>query len=658
MSFTPFKIKVDPDVLSSLQGRNSVYKSGPHYEAATRNPAYCIASCAGVTAPEYPQEFSSIYQGSFKPGPILKQCVIRSGGDFGLIVEADVEIQCHTKDQFSKVERAFCRLGNIMSIRFGYGNPRKGTYGGGSFKDSSGFRICRFSFSSTAEGFWIVKATGIAPGASIREISVLTRIESNGRTYLNEDVSSPVAGMGELILYYAQKEGTVALDTMQDGELITTALGPLLVYKSDHLYGNAGTDMGGAADKTKPEAKTANNVVYVSLQFIVDMFNKELFPVVKQQVAAEHQDDFSKMQIVFDTTYSFSYVAQGIRSAYPTKILLLGIPTLGGKSGDYVPLGLGGVLGAGKDFEKGPGLPGLRVCYDGSVNGRDKIKPTQIYFEKDVVVSAFNKNYTEPSPADSTDVKNTDEGGVKVERFFNDLFTTLSEATGGIIKLRLTMHPDVSKGSDSGAADIFHKMIIVDENNGYFAESMPCIVFNPIDGDGSTRSCVIQSEVGSKEYQGWAFASVKKKADPCNEATGVISDGTTSGRDDQAEKAKQSIFEIVKNPGPLGRSAFDEIHMAAIREQLGTMFKGASSQKKMDMCVYPGLGMDVELDGVWGFQPGNAIMSTQVPSEYFTAKTYFFVESVEHVFDGASSDWSTRLKSKLSFNDSVNYEYL
>ena len=66
------------------------------------------------------------------------------------------------------------------------------------------------------------------------------------------------------------------------------------------------------------------------------------------------------------------------------------------------------------------------------------------------------------------------------------------------------------------------------------------------------------------------------------------------------------------------------------------------------------LSLNIEINGVWGFIPGNAITTSQVPSLWRDSyKSYFMVTRVTHEFQ--QSDWVTRLEGILAYYKNINY---
>ena len=151
--------------------------------------------------------------------------------------------------------------------------------------------------------------------------------------------------------------------------------------------------------------------------------------------------------------------------------------------------------------------------------------------------------------------------------------------------------------------------MVVDQNYGV-TERLKCFVFDPIDGDGSTRTCTVQSNVGSQEYRAAMFVGASKKGDPISALRGC-SDKLKDVRSNEFTKAQNDKFVLIKAPGNLGKNQFNGQDIISLKSAMGRMHKNNPDTVTNETVHYPGLSINIELDGVWGFTPGNAISSTQ-----------------------------------------------
>ena len=644
MSSSPFKRKPEGKLFSLLSQRRETLRSGTNPSAAARNPAWCRVYGNGQSLPDRSATFESVYRSSFKPAPILKSVTIKNGGDFGLIMEAEVTIQCHTRDDFLKIENNFLHPGQNIRIEFGYGPQWPKGYQ--ESVNLSGFKVATYEFNTTAEGYYIAKFKAMSPGAALRSVNLgMTVKRDQKRKYKGESKPAVVTGIPDLVAFDSQVNGENSVDDMKDGEVVPIkgGLGAMVIYHPNHLHGTISNLAGSVFGYGPTNGVTeTDNHVYMTLGYIVDrLINGEILKQYGDIIHPNHQADFKKLAIKFDPVLSKSYVDAEFRSAYPTTILFLGE-----NCGNYK-----NSAGNGKDFWADANKDKLVTCVSKAGN-RLEVDLKDILITRSIVFTALDDSYSEKQVAATNDIKESTEGLISLDDFFKKLFNEISKASGGMIKLRLSQHPDIHKGE---GGKLPFGMYIFDENNGNSDGPLQCWTFNPLDGDGSIRSCTLTSGAGSKEYQGAMFAGQMKAADPVQECCGNMDDGNTEGRQKVRNDALQSIKEIIVEPGSLADSKFDGKHMKSLESAMGALRMGAPEGKKYDMLMYPGLSISLEIDGTYGFLPGNAITSTQLPPGYNDANAYFFVESVSHKFDGESSDWSTTLEGKLSFTNNIIY---
>ena len=224
--------------------------------------------------------------------------------------------------------------------------------------------------------------------------------------------------------------------------------------------------------------------------------------------------------------------------------------------------------------------------------------------------------------------------------FFEKIADHISSATGGAIALRLVENPDDLKS-----------VIVVDQNYGV-SEKLQCVVFDPIDGDGSTRSCEVQSNVGSQEYKAAMFVGSSIKGDAISALRNCGPD-LKQQRQQEYDKAKTDKDALIKNPGNLGKNQFDGQEINALKSVMGRLYRNNPDSATMQSIHYPGLSISLEIDGCWGFTPGNAISTTQVPKNYRDVHSYFMVRSVVHTFQ--QSDWSTKIDGILAYYPNIEY---
>jgi len=644
---SPFRHNIEFSTIGLLQERSAAWKKGKsqsHWDASVRNPAYVTISCAGVTLPRNEKTFGEVYD-NFKPGPLLKNVTLIQGGTYGLTQELSAEIQCHTKSDFEKVETAYAVIGNEVRVKFGYPNKSYAKGGYKIHKSINGYKIVSFEFNTTEDGSWIFKFKAIAAGEGLRDLDLqLTPLPNKfkDKAFKIDGVDHKVDGLLELLDYHAQGNGETALDGVEDGTVrgIAEIGGSLVVY--DVTTENNGQTWDRLASFVGMVEKTFGGhdfKVYYTLEYVVNLINKTILEKAKE--ISNELKSGPDYKIVFDE-YSYSYIDQNIVSARPFDILIMGNGAGNYQNND----------GRGKDFEGVAANASVEAIVD-SVNSSHKIDLKKILIERDIIVGAYNTIKKEKDKSETSDAKSTKDGGLRLENFFNEIFTIINKATGGAIALRLSVPSPTLLNPDNN----MQSLAIYDENNGYMPGPLRCIVFDPINGDGTTRSCTVSSDAGSQTYQGAMFQGVQASQDSAAPAQKVSSKSTYESAVNALKTARNTAKEnkksLLKDPGKLAKSGYKEAQQKALEECNTTFHKGFPKKEGMGLLAYPGLRISLTIDGIWGFRMGNAIRTTHLTSKYTNAGAYFHVTEVTHNFDGESSDWSTQIEGQLALHDNL-----
>jgi len=661
---TPWFRPILETAINDLGARRNTYKNGPHYKAAVRNPAYCIMKWKNGTLPIDTDSWSKTYRGSAngKPHPILKSVVLTMGdGTTRLPIQANFEIKVFTKFDFTDLVEKLCKRSMKLEFEWGYKNAYGDGYSGRSIK---GFLLAVYTFSTDTDGGYTISgtATGPAPGLGTMNINYLVK-ETPLREYKVGGKSYPVTGIVELLTFWAQGNGKKSIDEVDNGEVFTVPpgvnsqgdeepMGSIVVYDSEHIYNKGFLGIGSNrvdSDDVNETSKT-NNIVYVSLETLVGIINTEVLPQYTKSVIDSDGKDFAKSAIKFDLggdkspPLSYSYPDEYIRSAIPTKILILN-----DKLGNYK-----NTDGKGKNFWEDAKNKDAVKAVVGTVSGdggsANIIDPRKILIERSVILEALDGTYTEPNAATTISSKQNREATLNINEFFNKIFAQIKDATGDRISLVLSMHPEVFDADDSKVNFLY----IFDEASGYAATTLKVWELDPINGDGTTRSCQIKGDVGSQNFQGYMYHDTKADSAALERAEG-LDKIIRAKRAQMYALARKNIDSIIYDPGSLGDSAFDDIHMQSLKSQFVTLAQNEPDKIKLRNLDFVGLGIVAELDGVWGIGPGAGVWSTQMPDSYKKNFSFFRVFSTTHKFDADASDWSTTIEGPLCTDLDVEY---
>lgn len=655
-------------VLKARRGMMDKQQTVSGRSASVRNPCFVSIighdkSCGGGGTMQLPRSSDSMQStyyegGSIKPGPDLISVSLSYGGDWGLARKLSATIKCYRMSDFERIQKYFLMPGNEIDVSFGHSSNI--SWGIAQTAKMKGFKVATFNFNTEQDGSWVCSFEAVSASTAIKNLDIqivicngCDPISGQGQSGTSgpiryqtglESTTHAVKGIAELIAGDTQVNGKYSIDKMRDGEVVTSFVNynpgvpdksaACVVYYGDHLRGTMdsvlawGRGVLKSVGLGKSEVEAANNQVFVTLGYVVNrIINDQLLRAMTCGIAHE-REDFNTLKAIFHPEYSKCRIVSGITSGDPTTVLFLGDANYKNSEGE------------GKDFDADCKNLSAVKC----VSGGD-IRLQNILLHRDVVIGAFNEaTKKRESNADNADVKDTGDEVVNVITFFEKIADQISSVVGGAISLRLVEHPTDSK-----------KLIVVDQNYGV-TEKLQCVVLDPIDGDGSTRNCSVQSNVGSQEYKASMYVGANKKGDAISAIRGC-SPKLDQQRSVELAKAKTDKEALIKNPGNLGKNAFSGEQINALKSIMGRIHKNSQEAAKIETIHYPGLSISAELDGVYGFIPGNAISTSQIPKKWReTFKSYFMITKVQHDFN--QSDWSTKIDGILAYYPGVQYTLL
>lgn len=635
----------------------------------SRNPAFirltgkCNACKGGGGTRVLPLDVDTIneeYRPSMKPKPILQRVQISFGGDWGLARKITANIKCFDRDSFEDVQKHFLLPGNYINATFGYSispseqwNPNDGEH------TLTGFRVATFAFSAGDDGSWVGTFTAVSSAEAIKSIDMCGGINVTGNIIYKVagkvDSESPmkVASISELIASDAQRNGSQKMDEINknnSGYLIgefqdykktdnSEVVAAMVIYTNDHLVDKSGDRRGGVSRwiqrqlGTWDEAEDSVHEIYVTLGYVVDrIVNGQIKMSIDAAMKSSlPEKDYSKIKIKFSTRYSKSKLPPNIESGDPTSVLILGrlVATFHERE-----------QGTMMDFNSIKGLNAagpLSVndvkAWDGSILRLDKI-----LLHRDVISKALSTATTEKvNESESVDPKDVKDTVISLNDFFKEIFDCIRECTGGALALRLVIDPEDEEGLT---------YLVVDQN--YAGDKdIECYLFNPIDGDGNTRSCNITSNGGGNEYRTSMFLANSKKGDVASNLRGC-DDDLEKIRNSKLIATKERYWEIIDDPGKMMKDKFNGKQISALKSVMSDLYRYAPQEHtNIENINWPGMTIDLTINGAYGIIPGCAIATTQMPSSWYTdKKIYFMVREVTHDF--ADSDWITNIQGIMS----------
>lgn len=649
------------DAIGFLVKRKELYKSGPHYKAATRNPAYIKLTGKGdggsATLPDHKESFyDRNINAGLKSNPSLEEVQLSyTPTEYGFKEGLSWTIKCFNRADFLKLEPIFCRYGTEISVEFGY--PKHWIIDQQKINLKK-FLLCTYEFNTDDEGSYIIRGSAVRASEALKKLELLIGGKFNGLFYQSGGKRLPVTGLAELMTYDAQQNGQKAIDDIdlsgKDGVTFIPnqnhsykeSPGAVCVYKASHatiFSGKLSKAWQGLSEKWLGASSVTSsvNLVYYSLEYVVNrLIMGQSHLRYKDSIEGKSLAKFSPTAITFDPKLSLSYVDKEIISGLPTQCVFSGI----GRGKYLGPYSTGDELGIDFDNVGGKGPSPIKACR--SISGSSLvIDPKRIIVERSVILNALDEAAKKKdSNADKINDKSEREESINVLVFLEEIFRVIKQASGGSIVLGVTQHPEKED-----------ELVIIDQRNGFTGQQLECVVFNGIDGDGSSRSINLKSNAGSPEMASSIMAGQTAQGDAVHNVAGKTS-SISSKRQKPYNDAIKERDKLIKSPANLIESRFNSDQETSLASTINaiTLNKPETHIKKYDLPTYPGLELDVTLDGCYGFRIGNAISSAHLSPNYEANKAYFMVRSVIHKFD-SESDWSTELSGLLTFFDNIKY---
>lgn len=646
------------NAIGYLQERKKLYKNGPHWKAATVNPSYIQLTFSGkggtAKLPESLNTFNArqINSGLKTNASLENVTITNSSSEHGSKESMTWQIKVFNRSEFEKLEKIICRYGTKVVAKFGYPKHQIVDQVSVEIKD---FIICSFGFNTDDQSNWIITGSAVRATEALKKLECNSGIKAVGLRYKSGNDTFTAKGLAEVMTYDAQNNGSTAIDDInlagKDGWVFNNfkehygkdSPGACVVYKSSFKTRWSGTiskTLQGVNEyfEMASSVTSAVNSVYYNLQYIVSR-------LIMGQTHAHYKDgvldsNFEPTTIKFDSKLSKSYVDPNVVSGLPTQIVICG----NGKGNYRGPYGPGDELGINFEDVGGAGLDPIKaVISSGSVS---TIDPSKIIVERSVILKALESaTHKEIPNSDKTNDKSETEETVNVLEFLRKVFQAVKEASGGNIMLGFMQHPEQP-----------NTLVIIDQKNGKAEEQIKCVVFNGIDGDGSTRSLTLNSRAGSPEMASAMMAGQTTQGDPVHNINGDMSK-ISAKRQANYNKAKKDIKEIIYSPASLVKSRFNAIQESSLCACVNALRinKPDEHTRKYDTPANPGLELNLVIDGVYGFRIGNAISASHMSPAYFNNKAYFMVRGVEHIFNNDGSDWSTGISGILSYYNDIEY---
>lgn len=655
----PFRRKIPDSVKNVLGRRLSLYAKGrtsDYYKPKTRNTAYCTITKNGITVSTREDTFEETYNPrSLKPRPnLLRAEIERIGHDASLVnlsMRIRGTIEVYSLSDFLKYSEVFCINDpkNQLSITMAYAAP----FDGCPSYTVSGCYIAYGTWQTTNENYYQLSFEAIGPGEVFSSIDIgFSGIWDDAKLYYKHNktfdkkvVESQVNGYYELMLYDAQKSGADLTDNISDGTIVpyvrkkpyegnvSNGIKYLnfrgVLTKSDIIVYQPieGTSLSADPDQI-PTAQTTTDEFF-TLQYVVDRLINEfcLYPLYNKYTDLD--SGIRDVYVGFAEKPRCSTVSlcspTVVRSCDPRKILILGNGAGNYKDRENQI--------TGKDYEKGIDLEGIKSHYGDYIDFR------KILIHRNTIWEALNSTmHTVEKPRAGVNSKDHFilEEYLRVTEFFKNLFTTISNCTGGFVQLGLIVDDGTNDKDDLTK----HKILKIVPTT-FVDTGLDIWKFNTLNGDGSTRELSITAELPSTDLH----ASLVKNIFNNSRVTNAIRSDTNDGLStyDLEELASRILDEYYNKLMP--RTKYSDETCDAARNLLLNINKGRPTSSLVNNNQYLWLmKMNVKMDGVGGWRIGHHINSNTVPNSFTTERDIaFIVTKVNHVIEG--QDWQTELES-------------
>ena len=577
-----------------------------YHPSKTRNNCFCTISAGGITLGTSKETFDAEYKNSAgKPTPLLDSVTVKvSGEDQGLLREITAEFTCWTKGQFDAVEQTFFVPDAAINVSFGYVNPVGGGGGGEGISDCN---IAKFSVSVDQMNRYKCSVTAFGPTKFLEEVNMAQAIfdsslEIDSPGFFGSS-KTPVTGVASLIEYDAQK-GLGAMSSEVDNGTVVNEGGGTICIWDEPRTGILGKILNFLPDWLTPDPR---KMLYVDLNWIIERF-------VNQQILTKVTGTLAGRKCRIDAT---GYWKGGLVSADPMNVVWVG----SGCGHYHKP---GGIFGdeLGKNFEDNDGIA--------AVGGSTPADLSNCFFIKDAVVEALDAAKVDARSTDKAQKTGADPGKgggqVNLRGFLDHLFGLLREASGGLWSLGLMENPKNSQ-----------EMLIINYKDG--KPGIGPLTFDPINGDGSTRSTNMQCSPDMGDVFHVMVNHSKNDAD----LTERLKGGNAASND---YGAMAKIQKITTNAMP--NDGFSEDARTDLKAAITDLINGLTpGERSLTSYPFP-YSLEVTMDGTSGWQFGDVISSTLLPTSAQSAGVCFRV--VEYTHNISKNDWSTTVRGIMDFN--------
>tara|TARA_Y100000593_G_scaffold68243_1_gene125447 strand:+ start:3332 stop:5173 length:1842 start_codon:yes stop_codon:yes gene_type:complete len=585
-----------------------------------RNNAYVTVSTDTFTLPTGASSMSETYNpnGTGRAAPILKSVKLKLEGTAGSLRRGEVEFLCYDLPSFEAAEEALLKPDTEVTISYGYVGPEQP---GGS--GSHTMTIYDYSFTITKENHFDCSFKCVGKGGEYEEFELSVGGVFPNKTFVtNYNWGNDTAKVGNLFdwIDYSIQKATGTLNSSgfnpghgTGGELPLGGHYGVIVAPDDY----------DPPSKMKTGVGTAMYLQYISLKGLVEMVNHYVLMKASPKYKIKFHPDFCYVSTDYPSGKVFS----------PDPVMMIFPYAKGTSENNY-----------SKDGDEGPSLFYLSADTFKGIGrlSSTKSSPENILLGRDTLRAIQQAFTDEAAQADNaTEEADKPTGGIPVIRFFNKIFATIKENTGGAWDLYLDQGPEDTTANPQ----IIQVVNRMSPGGGVVTP----IEIDPVGGENGVRELSLKAKV-PKATQAKMFGSAPSTTSQEEQAVSVVSGEEEPEPPDPPQTVKEQCLEarkgIDQNKYNTDAVSKGKAAIKALVTELSVEERAKRGDFKdgMDVTQVPfPLEFEATMDGVEGFEFGDAITTSYLPSRYRdasgAAKVVFTVTKYEHEI--SNNDWTT-----------------
>ena len=566
----------------------------------TNNAGLCAPS-AGTTLGDTALSGSSTYQSlisrdgerDIPSKPILDSVRISNDGSTDMsdaaLFDIDVSFKCYSAAQFETYENAFFRVGNGVTLKFGYTDLDDL---GGSLSAN----VYNFSFSLDASGVYScnMKLTGKNRFAAV--LTIKQELSEGGTEVEDADgnIIQAKGILGELNARFVkafpnfEESSPISKspDFVPDGEA---------VYNSGYAVANIQTKSGGDMS---------------ALGFTIDFDDMFVKYVSFEELVAVLNKAHSKSGFKWGFGTAVGKFIPQFASADPAKLLL---------DGEMANYGVGEEGEIKNDLQTGIGF-----------NGDAKSMLISIDH-----IARMLSDLTQKAEQDKES-----KGDLSVNNFLRVLCESIKDLTGGLYQL--TLYNDAFSNTESNV------FLIVNERTEHASGIDAAYTFK-LHNIGSTLKSVSMQSNFDSDMAAAALVSNRSGEIPKGAFDNLYSECVEPVKADVLPSTTAPTLDDVQSKKEQIGLGISPDRVQELKDAMASYVATQPKDTKTDTGYRYMIDLSVATYGVWGAQIGDTFTFDGLPSKYKGKGKYFCVGKMEHTFDGQGG-WETQYTGFLKLD--------